>query len=1217
MATKLMPDESASTPPKEEPFDGLRARDVLEKILRPLASLKLTIVLFALAIFIIFVGTLAQVDQDIWAVLRQYFRTWTAWVEWRTIGVLVRPLREVKGGFYFPGGETILVAMGVNLLAAHAVRFRKQAKGRRLTIGIIAIIAAIGFTFAVIANGNLTDGVQDQPLIAWPHLWLMVKIGLAGLVAAGVFALTALHWETRAGWWMLLAAVGGLGALAMWLIFGASTAGDPSAMRILWQLIQAAAAGLALLGACWLVFKKRAGIVLIHAGIGLMMFNEMYVYMTAVESQMRLREGEVHNYTEDIRTIELAVVDHSDPNKVDTVVIPKSFLEKSAVIRDAQLPFDVQVLEFFENADLSGVAPGDKVIATAGAGLDSIPIAMCAGTGVDTDSKVDLSAAYVKLLDKKTGKSLGTHLVSLILLQPDQVAVGGKTYDIALRFKRDYKPYVVRLDKTSEDDYDSTKIARNYSSDIHLIDPGVKADFKRHIWMNNPLRFGGETFYQSGFNQDGDVKTSVLSVVTNRGWMIPYVGCMIVVVGLLFHFMLVLTRFLRRMSASDKKLAAPEEAIDAVLLDDSPAESTWRTLFADFFPWVIVAVLAGWAISKAIPPPAPPDAMHLYEFGQLPIEHEGRVKPIDTMARVVLKGLSEKQSYTDDKGVVHPAVQWLLDLITDTEASAKQKVFRIDSPAVLATLALKPREGFRYSLDEFRDNMVDFQKQLNLAQTVDEHQRTAFQKQVLELAGRIEMYLELRDSFQPLPFPEMPTLEQAQKNPEAARSAVLESFKAWHEKMEQFHARMDQNPPPLVVPGQGKDAKWQPYAMAVDLAVLNTLTREKQQNPALHSLTTIFQAYSQGDVQAFNKDVDAYRTTMEKSPPVPLNETKVEFESFFNHFEPFYYGLVLYLTAFILACLGFLTWPLGWGAPLQRAAFWLISFTLVLHTAALIGRIYISGRPPVTTLYSAAVFIGWAVVIGGLAIEAIFKLGIGNLIAGFVGFGALLIAHLLASSGDTFPVLRAVLDTQFWLATHVVCITLGYSTTLLAGVLGLLYIILGMATPMLAIPVNRHRTGYQLFEQNKLLGRQLPRGTSTVGKILADMIYGVICFAIFFSFFGTVLGGLWADDSWGRFWGWDPKENGALIIVIWNALVLHARWDGIVKDRGLAVLAVGGNIAVGWSMFGVNQLGVGLHSYGFTSGVAVALVVFVATQAVMIAVGSLPKRFWRSYRALT
>jgi hypothetical protein len=128
------------------------------------------------------------------------------------------------------------------------------------------------------------------------------------------------------------------------------------------------------------------------------------------------------------------------------------------------------------------------------------------------------------------------------------------------------------------------------------------------------------------------------------------------------------------------------------------------------------------------------------------------------------------------------------------------------------------------------------------------------------------------------------------------------------------------------------------------------------------------------------------------------------------------------------------------------------------------------------------------------------------------------------------------------------------------------------------------------------------------------MIYGTICFATLFSFVGTVLGGLWADDSWGRFWGWDPKENGALIIVLWNALVLHSRWGGLVRQRGLAVLAIGGNIAVGWSWFGVNELGVGLHSYGFTEGVLRTLGIFVLSQMAIMGLGLLPERSWWSVR---
>jgi len=126
------------------------------------------------------------------------------------------------------------------------------------------------------------------------------------------------------------------------------------------------------------------------------------------------------------------------------------------------------------------------------------------------------------------------------------------------------------------------------------------------------------------------------------------------------------------------------------------------------------------------------------------------------------------------------------------------------------------------------------------------------------------------------------------------------------------------------------------------------------------------------------------------------------------------------------------------------------------------------------------------------------------------------------------------------------------------------------------------------------------------------MMYGTVCFGIFFSFVGTVLGGLWADDSWGRFWGWDPKENGALLIVLWNAILLHAHWDKIVGPRGLAVLAVGGNIITSWSWFGVNELSVGLHAYGFTEGVWATLWAFWLTQAVVMGVGLLPTELWRS-----
>jgi cytochrome c biogenesis factor len=131
------------------------------------------------------------------------------------------------------------------------------------------------------------------------------------------------------------------------------------------------------------------------------------------------------------------------------------------------------------------------------------------------------------------------------------------------------------------------------------------------------------------------------------------------------------------------------------------------------------------------------------------------------------------------------------------------------------------------------------------------------------------------------------------------------------------------------------------------------------------------------------------------------------------------------------------------------------------------------------------------------------------------------------------------------------------------------------------------------------------------------MVYGIICFATLFSFIGTVLGGIWADQSWGRFWGWDPKENGALIIVLWNAVILHARWGNLVRERGLMNLALFGNAVTAFSWFGVNMLGVGLHAYGFMDKALAWLLAFVLSQLALIALSLLPDRFWASLRADT
>ncbi|HEY7329935.1 MAG TPA: cytochrome c biogenesis protein CcsA, partial [Gemmataceae bacterium] len=319
----------------------------------------------------------------------------------------------------------------------------------------------------------------------------------------------------------------------------------------------------------------------------------------------------------------------------------------------------------------------------------------------------------------------------------------------------------------------------------------------------------------------------------------------------------------------------------------------------------------------------------------------------------------------------------------------------------------------------------------------------------------------------------------------------------------------------------------------------------------------------------------------------PTESSRTDFEVFFNHFEPFYQCTLLYLVIFLLSCLSWF----GWSRPLIRSAFWLTALTLVLHTWALLARMYLMDRwgVVVINLYSTAVFIGWTCVLLGLILECLYPIGIGVVVCSVGGAVTTLISHHLASGGDTLGVLQAVLDTNFWLATHVTCINLGYGATFVAGILGMIYIIRGVVTQSLE---------------------------KSIAKALTGMLYGVVCFATLLSFTGTVLGGIWADQSWGRFWGWDPKENGALLIVIWNALILHARWGGMVQARGMAVLSVVGNMITGWSWFGTNQLQVGLHTYGFSNTLAFGLVIGWFLHAVVLAMGLLPIRWWASQNAL-
>jgi ABC-type transport system involved in cytochrome c biogenesis permease subunit len=608
-----------------------------------------------------------------------------------------------------------------------------------------------------------------------------------------------------------------------------------------------------------------------------------------------------------------------------------------------------------------------------------------------------------------------------------------------------------------------------------------------------------------------------------------------------------------------------------------------------WFPAFIVVVFALYIGSKARMPESKPNEMRIYDFGKLPVVYEGRIKPYDTLARNSLQILSSRQELgiINDKGKLigrKPAIRWLLDAISGAEAANDHRIFYISNDDVLRSLGLPLRPKFwRYSLNEIHSKEGELDRQIKLAEATPEKERDLSQNQMLQLASKRNFYTLLVLSFR-----EPPLLLD--------RDRFEESL----QRTEFIISQLREAQAPHAVPPKDSSGEWS-MLIEAELAALRDRARQQPVNPATVGLRSVLSAYALGDVATFNKQLADYTLQvkrLEQTPHAPatapplagstvkaievISPSRLSFEVFFNQFSPFYYAAALYVFAFVL---GVLSW-IGWTEPLRKSSIWLLWFTFALHTFALAARVYISGRPPITNLYSTAIFIGWAGVLKTLVFEHIYRLGLGNIAASVIGFLTLIVAYNLSLDGDTFIVLQAVLDTQFWLATHVVTINTGYAATYATGLWGAIYILLAHVFPVLDEEA-RHK--------------------------LLRILYGTLCFAIFFSFVGTVLGGLWADDSWGRFWGWDPKENGALMIVLWNALVLHARWGGLVKGSGLATLAVAGNIVTTWSYFGVNELGVGLHAYGASEkNTGMWLLLFAASQLALITLGMMPKRWFDS-----
>lgn len=629
---------------------------------------------------------------------------------------------------------------------------------------------------------------------------------------------------------------------------------------------------------------------------------------------------------------------------------------------------------------------------------------------------------------------------------------------------------------------------------------------------------------------------------------------------------------------------------------------------------ILALVAAVLFVAKTLLPPRNPGAFDLASFGRLPILANGRIKPLDTVARSSLLQLQGRQRVsTPDVSdpLVSSPVEWLLDVAFRPEKADTYPTFAVDNPELLAligkseeslkinyTSAVKktlavvgflPGTHRRFPFDDLRPHLKAIQDQARLASQVEAPTRSVFQRAVLQLYSNLVLYQQLRHALAApgrsdflgdlLKFQDKLAEGVAAVRARQAGQPHDEALVTAMTDMGQHFMAMAESTNLLVIPPQGENADPSAWKTA-GAALLETFQTGRVDAAAL-AYAGIGHAWRQQQPEQFNRIIELFRAGPAKNFGPQLR--KSDAEARFNAAQPFYTSMTLYAVAFFLAIFSWLKWPYILG----RSAFWIIAVSWVVATVGIGARMWLEGRPPVTNLYSSALFVGWGAVGLCLVLEAIYRNAVGSVAAGAIGFATLLIAHHLSLTGDTLEMMRAVLDSNFWLATHVVVVTAGYSATFLAGFLALIYIFRGLFTRSL----------------DKITADSLTR-----------MVYGIVCFATLFSFTGTVLGGIWADQSWGRFWGWDPKENGALLIVMWNALILHCRWGGLVGQRGLMALAVFGNVVTSWSWFGTNMLGVGLHSYGFTDAAFWSLSAFVATQLVAIGLAMVPLAKWRSFR---
>ena len=295
---------------------------------------------------------------------------------------------------------------------------------------------------------------------------------------------------------------------------------------------------------------SKSGIFLTHAGLIVLLLGQFTTELFQVESFMAIFEGETKNYSESHRKTELVFIDTSPSDSDKVVAVPTTLLDSGETLRDDALPYDLKIIEFFPNSDLDDRAPvadaDEKNLMGRARAYSAVGMAT-----VNTEKARNLPTAIVEIMGKD-GQSKGKWLASSWFMRPEKLELDGKTYELGIRLKRYYYPFSFLLHDATHDKYLGTEIAKNFASSIHLTNDSTNEDREVHISMNKPLRYAGLAFYQhqmlAGENAalEGVAESSTLQIVSNPSWLIPYISCSLIMIGLLVQFLIHLVKFLKR-----------------------------------------------------------------------------------------------------------------------------------------------------------------------------------------------------------------------------------------------------------------------------------------------------------------------------------------------------------------------------------------------------------------------------------------------------------------------------------------------------------------------------------------------------------------------------------------------------------------------------------------------------------------------------------------------